>query len=580
MGHWKNEVHIKICRNYRCPNFQTVYVSLNGLKSVEDIDRELFRVMHTVMGHRLFEAAASIAKSAAKAVKGLTIDVNFIDLVNKYTAALYVFDDLERCSLPSAQVLGYINGFVEQGRRKVIVIGNDEEIKDLAEFNLIREKVIGMTFRFNSVVDEALPSFIESIGDKKTSKFLKSKIDIVKSIHQQAEKENLRVLQQALWDFERFYMAIESKHRENDDAMTAALRFILALAMDVRSGRLDESDLRDRQSSIVGSMVSRQAPALPSRILESRRRYPASDVGGSMLSDDTLVAMFIKGTFDDAISKDLNASSYFVDVTSEPEWRTLWHGIERTEDEVIDALAEVRACFEQREYTKPGEILHVFGLLIRHADIGDIGMSRQDVVTQCQQYVDDLYKQGRLGPPSDDGKPRLRETGYGGLQIASSDTPEYRRLFSYLEQVQAKVASDRYPAISQELLETLRDAPAEFVSEIAPGSGQYSKYSKIPILSYINPKDFVSIWLCIHPGLQRQVLDALTTRYEHHKLNDDLSGELGWANSVYAEIISSVQAMSPHGRYRTRIFLEYSLDRVPELILPAPPAPPAPGAPV
>lgn len=572
-GPWgigKTSFVTKFIEGLQTVEYQAVYVSLNGLKNFDEIDRELFRVMHTVMGSKLFGAMASLAKTGLKAVKGISIDVNVLDLVDKYTANLYVFDDLERCGMPAVQVLGYINGFVEHGHRKVIVIGFDQEIKDIEQFDLVREKVIGMTLRFSSVLSEALPAFIGKVEDAGAKGFLAAKFDIIVAIHDQAEKDNLRVLQQAIWDFERFYKAVEDKHRKNEDAMTASLRLLLALSMEVRTGGLKEDDLRERQTQIVRSMMSRNPPSPLPQILEAHRRYPASNVGSTMFCDDTLIAMLINGVFDaGAIIKDLNASLYFVDVAEEPEWRTLWHGIERTDEEVASALAKVEDGFAKRAYTIPGVILHVFGLRLRHAAIGDLGKSAQVVVAECERYVDDLYDQGRLEPPSEDGRVRLRETGYDGLQIASADSPEYRALFAYLENKQAQVASDRYPVIARELLANLRSAPAEFVNEIAPGSGQHNKYRSVPILASIDPKEFVSVWLGVHPGLQRQILDALATRYERQSLNGDLSGEIAWANDVYADINSAMHTMSFHGRYRTKIFLEHSLDKIAELTLPA-----------
>lgn len=137
-------------RSVETPDFQAVYVSLNGLKTFEEIDRELFRVMHTVLGHKFFEAALSLGKAGLKAVKGITFDINVLDLVNRYAAHLYVFDDLERCAMPAVQVLGYINAFVEHGKRKVIIVANEAEI-DEPNYGRTREKVVGQVlerFRF------------------------------------------------------------------------------------------------------------------------------------------------------------------------------------------------------------------------------------------------------------------------------------------------------------------------------------------------------------------------------------------------------------------------------------------------
>lgn len=48
----------------------------------------------------------------------------FVSLGN----AVLIFDDLERCGIPINEVLGYINGFVEHQRMKVIVVANQKEV--------------------------------------------------------------------------------------------------------------------------------------------------------------------------------------------------------------------------------------------------------------------------------------------------------------------------------------------------------------------------------------------------------------------------------------------------------------------
>ena len=66
--------------------------------------------------------------------------------------------------MPINTSLGYINEFVEHEGRKVIIVTNEQEIKDKEEYARRREKLIGKTFEVQSVLDEALVSFIELDG--------------------------------------------------------------------------------------------------------------------------------------------------------------------------------------------------------------------------------------------------------------------------------------------------------------------------------------------------------------------------------------------------------------------------------
>lgn len=556
----------------RTTEFKAVYVSLNGLKSSAEIDRELFRASYAVLGNKFFEAATGIAKTGLKWWQGISLDVDLMRLINRFTADLYVFDDLERCDMPIAQTLGYINAFVEQGGRKVVIVANEAEIQDSESYRRIREKVIGQTLVFQPAIDDALTAFLAGIGFEPARRFLDTKVDVIAAIHQQAGLDNLRVLQQALWDFARFFEALEDRHRADEAAMTAMLRLLMALSMDVRSGRLGSKDLQGRHSAVVLAYMGRHQGEESSPFLMSYERYPGAEIDSMAISDTVITALLIDGIVDqDAIRADLDASRFFVNVADEPPWRTLWYGVERTDAEVAAALASVEAAFGQRAFTVPGEILHVFGLRLKFARIGALPLSLHTVVGECERYVDDLYAQKRLVPAATrDGIAELYETGYGGLGIAGSETAEFKALTSYLAAKQAQAAADEYPAQAAALLDTLRADPFRFIEEVAPGMGRDTAFARVPVLAQIDPGTFATAVLALRPDAQRKVLKALAGRYNHGMLRDDLAPELAWAQAVRAALAAEIPAMPPHGQYRLTLFLDQSFGQVPELTPPAP----------
>ena len=563
----------------RTPEFKAVYVSLNGLKSSAEIDREVFRGSYAVLGNKFFEAATGVAKTGLKWWQGISLDIDLMRLINRYTADLYVFDDLERCDMPIAQTLGYINAFVEQGGRKVVIVANEAEIQDSESYRRIREKVIGQTLVFQPAIDDALAAFLAEIRFEPARRFLDTKVDVIAAIHQQAGLDNLRVLQQALWDFARFFEALEDRHRADDAAMTAMLRLLMALSMDVRSGRLSAKDLQGRHSAVVLALMTRGRSGESSPFLLSYERYPGADIDSMALSDPSITALLIDGIVDqDAIRGDLDASRFFVNVADEPPWRTLWYGVERTDAEVAAALASVEAAFAQRAFTVPGEILHVFGLRLKFARIGALPLSLHAVVGECERYVDDLYAQKRLVPAAArDGIAELYETGYGGLGIAGSETAEFKALAKHLTAKQAQAAADAYPAQAAALLDTLKEDPLRFIEEVAPGMGRDTAFTRVPVLAQIDPGTFATALLALRPDAQRRVLKSLAGRYNHGMLRGDLAPELAWAQAVRAALAAEIPAMPPHGQYRMTLFLDQSFGQVPELTPPAPP--PAAAAP-
>jgi Cdc6-like AAA superfamily ATPase len=104
---------------------KSVYISLYGLASLDEINDAFFRALYPNLSGTTAKIAGRIANTAMKyyRVDGV-IDVK--DFMKKFSCDLYVFDDLERCEAPINKVLGYINEFVEHDGCKVIIIANEK----------------------------------------------------------------------------------------------------------------------------------------------------------------------------------------------------------------------------------------------------------------------------------------------------------------------------------------------------------------------------------------------------------------------------------------------------------------------
>ena len=208
-----------------------VYVSLYGLSTIEEIDAAMLQAIYPALGWKVTKLGARIGKMLLKH-GGYDADFKLSEVVSKSGADLYVFDDLERCDAPINRVLGYINQFVEHDDSKVIIIANDAEIaakktKKRKEYERRREKLIGKILEVQSAFDEAFNYFCSFIDDPETKTLFQENGSEIASIYAQSKLDNLRILQQTMWDFERFYRALTPKHRQNAEAMTALLRLFL-----------------------------------------------------------------------------------------------------------------------------------------------------------------------------------------------------------------------------------------------------------------------------------------------------------------------------------------------------------------
>lgn len=138
-----------------------VYLSLFGVGSTESLETQLFFASAST-GAKLLHNSARIFGTAVKA--GFRVDINgdgkpdanvnsgfggldsFVqNTLNNLDSSVLVLDDLERCEIPIPELLGVINGFIEHGDTRVILIANSKKLED-TKFAEFREKIIGHSF--------------------------------------------------------------------------------------------------------------------------------------------------------------------------------------------------------------------------------------------------------------------------------------------------------------------------------------------------------------------------------------------------------------------------------------------------
>lgn len=131
-----------------------LYVSLNGVNSIEELERKIVGSFLGSNGNLLLtigrHAGGILAGLSSNKILKQTVEpVN--NLLKKYSiekakSLAFVFDDIERCSLAVKEWSGYLDTLIEHNKCPVVFIGNEERICDLNEYQRIKEKIIGQTF--------------------------------------------------------------------------------------------------------------------------------------------------------------------------------------------------------------------------------------------------------------------------------------------------------------------------------------------------------------------------------------------------------------------------------------------------
>lgn len=276
------------------------YVSLYGVKTIDEVSKEIVFQCFGKKNKKKIETADTVMETASNILTASLGAVN-IDLSKiKETLAkinisnwIICFDDLERCCLPINEMLGYMNRLVEHNNCKVIVLANEKEIgkitlnnrleekyqvvlsgrkllfankdnsnKDNSEtgidikklknetkilfnedilYKLIREKVIGLTIKYEPQMDVVYDSIISDYSDGTEFKhyLIKNKAKVLKHFEEE-ECYNLRTLISVLGSIQKVYDEMLSHKFDTveyfDKIMEAFVKYIILLTIYYRNG--------------------------------------------------------------------------------------------------------------------------------------------------------------------------------------------------------------------------------------------------------------------------------------------------------------------------------------------------------
>ena len=241
------------------PACKSHYISLFGLTSLSEIhDAVLAEVDPTFAKAKKYLPAIMSTLSTAVQIPQLTsLTPGFYQaLLRKRVkpTKILIFDDLERCSVVAADLLGAMNTYIEHHTCKVIIIAHDSNqiAHDSALVNTLKtqkEKIIGQTIRVIPDTESAFENFQSRYGCVPYNSFLTDHRKEIISIFVESKVDSLRILRSIIDDLSRLYEALDEKHLSNDQALKELVSLHGALNLEVRFGLLEEQDLVNRTSS-------------------------------------------------------------------------------------------------------------------------------------------------------------------------------------------------------------------------------------------------------------------------------------------------------------------------------------------
>lgn len=111
---------------------RAVYVSLNGLKSVDEVNNALLAALHPVLSATKKSPILKVLSCATKYTTDI-LSINYDSLseinfdISKFDANLIVFDDIERCQVEIPVLFGYID-LIKKSCSKIILVADEKEL--------------------------------------------------------------------------------------------------------------------------------------------------------------------------------------------------------------------------------------------------------------------------------------------------------------------------------------------------------------------------------------------------------------------------------------------------------------------
>lgn len=277
-------------------NLKPIYVSLNGVTNTGQIDEAIKREISPILHGKFMKGVGKAMKFAASIALRFnvdavgdaspeqmicTIDPKMLlecDPTKVRGKRILIFDDMERAMMPIEETLGYINYFIEQVGCSVIIVGDDKNIEEQADYKRIKEKTIGHEYRIETETEEALSVFIDEI-DHDGKLGLKDLTLPVTFCFQVSRVRNLRILRQSLFDY-RLYVSHLNREitdsKEFGDIRVYLLLNFIAVYAEYKSGKVMMERFHEQLAHETVSRMSNSDKPSPQEATNLLSKYEKS----------------------------------------------------------------------------------------------------------------------------------------------------------------------------------------------------------------------------------------------------------------------------------------------------------------
>lgn len=230
-----------------------IYISLNGLNNIENLENNFLINFLPVIGNSKFlktigKLVHNFANAATKLILKSKLDDLFKNIkfenVN-FSKYIICYDDLERCQIDIKSIFGFINYYVEHKSLKTIIITDETKIDngEANNYNKIKEKIIERVLNYEPDFNSLYFSLIKKYQPTEFYNFLDKNVSFITDIFISNEQTNLRNFKFILECLKEIFHSCEPS--KIDKVNKELILFTTLISFEFKKGNLVTSNYND-----------------------------------------------------------------------------------------------------------------------------------------------------------------------------------------------------------------------------------------------------------------------------------------------------------------------------------------------
>jgi hypothetical protein len=533
--------------------YNIICVSVFGMKTIEELEKSLtsnqieldrqkdgkvlIRKKKQPMDNKYIKGLFNITDKAVENFAGAGLnDVyrmfakDWLGEEKEGITKVLILDDLERAKMDVNEIFGFISSYIESTKLRVILIGNEDEIKTNEDYNRIKEKLVGDTYKIDVDVDDALNTFVDEVGYEQYEKI--TILKVLKDIMNKLEMENLRVVRQSLiklralieeiknissyanYSYPKIIISGNENENEKEAYIEEIMHYFLLVNVQKAMGKLNKEDItKVKQAYGAGMTVEaykeKKAKEKEESKNNSNRLFDIElddidweDFGFTPLTEEIEYEFWWNYIWDGELDKNILKKIVELDMASILPTKSLEDDIllkfhagywDYDVEEFYKLQNQLLKDLRNGKYTDVNAIIAAYAMLVH---LADEKYNLLKGIEDIDAFFDEILSTITLTSPDDEREARLGDmdldfAGYRGYQFYySSDKP---RVLAFWEKVKKAYKEDYNASLKEdfikqadEVIEKKRRSDDFFVELTWLGSNERPKYyTRVPTLAWL-----------------------------------------------------------------------------------------------